>query len=162
MQTAIDLGFGKEWLPYIAGVFENFYPPEWVPRNLSWKLCDQEKDSTFAQLKPQELLDLAAKQDSVVGFVTKMAYPRLMPPEFAWHNIKDIVSKGETEKMPVHLREAIGNNEAIVIDLDPEGHEDQRIIYGKEVYELENKCNAEVGCGRAAWPYRRGRDVGEL
>merc|ERR1719401_1123665 len=101
--------------------------------------------------------------DSFAGMVTKIAFQRLLPPAHTWDSVKEAVAAGETAKMPRALREAIAAREPIVIDVDPEGHTHQRIIYGKEVYELEQNCSMEERrCGAAEWPFRRGRDVGEL
>uniref|UniRef100_A0A7S2NYL8 Uncharacterized protein n=1 Tax=Zooxanthella nutricula TaxID=1333877 RepID=A0A7S2NYL8_9DINO len=142
----------------IAGYF---HTPQPVPRNISWKLCDKGPDRRLRDMLPLEVLEMAESMDSVVGFVTKMAYQRLLPPEHTWDTVKQAVAAGDTAQMPKLLRDAIAAKEPIVVDLDPEGHLGQRIIHGAEVYELEQHCGPE-GCGAKQWPFRRGNDVGEL
>merc|ERR1712098_834695 len=107
-----------------------------------------------------EVLNLAKTQDSVVGYVTKLAYPRLMPPEETWDTVKALVAKNDVKNMPKLLRQAIEANESIIIDVDPEGHDAQRIIKGTALYELDKACD-QSGCWGRHWPFRRGRDLGE-
>lgn len=139
-----------------------FHTPEPVPRDLSWKVCTREGDKRLREMPPLEVLNLAKSMDSSIGVVTKHAYPRLLPPEFTWGKVENLVAQGDLERMPRPLRNAIVAGDPVVIDVSPEGYTyDQRIIRGKEVYELKNQCDMS-GCGAKQWPFRRGKDVGEL
>mmetsp|Transcript_55406 Transcript_55406/g.155904 ORF Transcript_55406/g.155904 Transcript_55406/m.155904 type:complete len:305 (+) Transcript_55406:86-1000(+) len=139
-----------------------------IPRDVSYKLCTKGKDKYLHDLNPEELLELVGRMDAVAGFVTKMAYPRLLPsgPEGKpggkdWDHVKDLVAKGDVESMPKPLRDAINAGEPIVIDVDPNGHTHQKIIHGKKVYDLDQNCGVS-GCGAAQWPFKRAKDMGEL
>jgi len=146
----------------IAGVLIQLHTPQPVPRDLSWKLCTKGQDSRLRDMAPMDVLELGRGMDSVIGYVSKIAYSRLMPPEHTWDKVKAAVTAGDIMNMPKPLQDAIAAKVPIVIDVDPEGHTHQRIVRGSEIYELENACSAEVGCGGKGWPFRRGRDVGEL
>jgi len=148
--------------------FNTITPKADIPRDVSWKLCTKGKDKMLRDLEPMEVMELAKRQDSVIGYVTKMAYQRLIPsgPEGKpggsdWAHVEDMVKKGQVEKMPKVLKDAIEDNVPIVIDVDPNGHTHQWIVHGKKVFQLENKCD-HTGCGGRQWPFRRSRDMGEL
>jgi len=127
--------------------------PAALPRDLSWKACVAGRDERLRDLAPPELLDLAAGLGAEVGLVTKLAYARLMPPEHTWASVREAVAKGDEVAMAPQLSAAIAARAPIVIDDDPSGQGSQKIIYGKEVYDLINTTG---------WPYQRGKDVGEL
>lgn len=161
-----DFYFGPAFLngafaTQIKQAYETLGLGKVVKRDVSVKLCTKEKDTRLRDMEPLKVLQLAKDQDSVIGFVTKIAYHRLMPPQYAWDKVKDVVLKNDVQKMPATLKKAIEANEPIIIDVDPEGHTHQRIVKGKELYELDNACGAS-GCGGREWPFRRGRDLGEL
>mmetsp|Transcript_76327 Transcript_76327/g.210686 ORF Transcript_76327/g.210686 Transcript_76327/m.210686 type:complete len:295 (+) Transcript_76327:57-941(+) len=140
------------------------YRPQVIKRDLSIKFCRSGKDALLGEMAPLEVMELAKRMDSVVGFVTKTAYPMARRNDARtpiWDEIKDAVTAGDVAKLPAIVRQAVEDKKPIVIDVDPEGHTHQRILVGKEVYELEHKCT-EFGCGGAQWPFRRGRDMGEL
>eukprot|EP00747_Dinoflagellata_sp_TGD_P103617 gnl/TRDRNA2_/TRDRNA2_169016_c2_seq1.p1 gnl/TRDRNA2_/TRDRNA2_169016_c2~~gnl/TRDRNA2_/TRDRNA2_169016_c2_seq1.p1 ORF type:complete len:303 (+),score=57.81 gnl/TRDRNA2_/TRDRNA2_169016_c2_seq1:27-911(+) len=156
--------FGPDWVQQYAFArkfFDYITPKKPVPRDLSWKMCTKGKDKRLRDMEPLEVMDLAKKQNSVIGFVTKIAYQRLMPPQHTWDTVKAAVQAGDMAKLPAILKKAIEDEEPIVIDIDPEGHTHQRIIKGKQIFELENQCTP-MECGGKHWPYKRGRDVGEL
>jgi len=145
----------------IASGLSALHSPQPVARDLSWKLCTRGQDSRLRDMAPKEVLELARSMDSVIGFVTKIAYDRLLPPEHTWESVKAAVASGDIASMPQALQDAIAAKVPIVIDVDPEGHTHQRIVRGSEVYELEQACTT-TACGGAQWPFRRVRDVGEL
>lgn len=154
--------------PWWRNFWDSVVPKKRVPRDVSWKLCTKEKDNMLRYKDPLEVMELAKSMDSVIGYVTKMAYMRLMPsgPEGKvggsdWAHVEDLVKKGEVDKMPKPLKDAIAADEAIIIDVDPNGHTHQRIVKGKQVFELDNACGAS-GCGGKEWPFKRVRDMGEL
>merc|ERR1712216_132982 len=64
-------------------VYRNFWnyvtPKKEIPRNVSWKLCTRGRDKLLRDLAPKELFELASRMDAIVGSVTKMAWPRLLP-----------------------------------------------------------------------------------
>eukprot|EP00416_Gambierdiscus_australes_P036539 CAMPEP_0171099936 /NCGR_PEP_ID=MMETSP0766_2-20121228/52657_1 /TAXON_ID=439317 /ORGANISM="Gambierdiscus australes, Strain CAWD 149" /LENGTH=305 /DNA_ID=CAMNT_0011559671 /DNA_START=36 /DNA_END=953 /DNA_ORIENTATION=+ len=138
-----------------------------VKRDVAYKICTKGEDKRLRDLEPLEVMELAKSMDSVVGYVTKMAFLRLMPsgPEgkpggYDWAHVQDLVARGDVSSMPKPLQEAIAADEPIVIDVDPNGHTHQRIVHGKKVYYLDNMCSA-AGCGGAQWPFRRVKDMGE-
>lgn len=140
-------------------LFSLFHRAELVPRDIAWKVCTPGQDRGLRDMEPEDLFKLSDKMGSVLGFVSKMAYSRLMPPEHTWDTVKYAVAAGDLDRMPALLQEAIRSNEPIVIDTDPEGHKDQHIIRGKTVYYLElnlSKCGRNIHC------HERARDVGEL
>lgn len=148
--------------------WDSIYPKKPIPRDVSYKWCTKGKDKMLRDMDPMDLVELAKSQDSVIGYVTKMAYLRLMPsgPEGKpggkdWDHVKDLVAKGDVKNMPKPLQDAIAAGEPIVIDVDPNGHTHQRIVHGKKVYELGNFCS-EAGCGAKQWPFKRAKDMGEL
>jgi len=59
-------------------------PKREILRDVSWKLCTKGKDSFLRDLEPMQLLERAESMGSVVGFVTKMAWLRLMPSGRDW------------------------------------------------------------------------------
>mmetsp|Transcript_2502 Transcript_2502/g.5025 ORF Transcript_2502/g.5025 Transcript_2502/m.5025 type:complete len:270 (+) Transcript_2502:95-904(+) len=127
--------------------------PAALPRDLSWKVCVAGRDNRLRDLAPPDLLDLATRLGAEAGYVTKIAYPRLMPPEHTWASVQEAVAKGDDASMPEALRAAIAARVPIVIDEDPTAIGNQKIIFGREVYDLVNTTG---------WPYQRGKDVGEL
>mmetsp|Transcript_2864 Transcript_2864/g.6564 ORF Transcript_2864/g.6564 Transcript_2864/m.6564 type:complete len:268 (+) Transcript_2864:67-870(+) len=131
----------------------NSPPPSPLPRDVSWKTCDRNGDKLLRDVPPAELLELARSMGAAAGYVTKIAYPRLLPPNHTWVTIGDAVAKGDLEGMPKALRVAIERRVPVVIDVDSDGHGHQKIIHGREVYHLTNTTG---------WPYSRGKDVGEL
>lgn len=124
-----------------------------LARDVSWKACVPGRDHRLRDLPPTDLLDLAAKVGAEAGYVTKIAYPRLMPPTHTWATIQAAVTSGDEAAMPPELRAAIAAGVPIVVDEDGSAQGNQKIIYGKEVYDLINATG---------WPYQRGKDVGEL
>lgn len=156
-----------QWLPnrvafplmHLVGSY--LHSPQPLPRRVSWKVCSKGPDRRLRDMPPLEVLDLARSMDSVIGFVSKIAYQRLPPPAHTWASIEGAVAAGDIAKMPRLLQDAIAAKDPVVIDVDPEGHTHQRIVRGTEVYELEQQCDL-TGCGARHWPFRRGRDVGEL
>lgn len=149
------------WLgQLIAQGLEYMHSPRPVRRRLSWKLCTRGQDSRLRDMAPSDLLELARGLDSVIGYVTKIAYPRLLPPD-TWDRVKAAVAAGDIQSMPEALQRAIAAKVPIVVDVDPEGHTHQRILRGTEVYELEQNCTTRA-CSGEQWPFRRGRDIGEL
>jgi len=124
-----------------------------LPRDVSWKACVPGRDRRLRDLPPAELLELAARLGAEAGHVTKLAYPRLMPPNHTWADVAAAVAAGDEGAMPPALRAAIQARVPIVIDEDPGAQGNQKIVHGREVYELVNATG---------WPYQRGRDVGEL
>merc|ERR1719199_147733 len=116
---------------------------------------------------------MAKGMGAVVGFVTKKAYHRLMsskepgypyPRGMDWKHVEDYVRRGETEKLPKPVRDAIAANEPIIIDVDPEGHSHQWILHGKKLYYLENLTHIggvplpKAHPNQDQWPFRRDKD----
>lgn len=124
-----------------------------LPREVSWKVCDQKRDQLLREMKPLEVLALAKSMGSSLGYVTKIAYPRLMPPNNTWATVEEAVQKQDYENMHPGLAVAMMANISVVVDVDPSGQGDQKIIRGKEIYDLQNA---------SGWPYSRGKDAGEL
>jgi len=127
--------------------------PEPLPRDVSWKVCVPQRDRRLRDLEVPELLELARSMGAQTGYVTKVAYPRLVPPNHTWASVEAAVARGDVAGMPPELRAAMAERVPIVVDVDPDGHGHQKIIWGKEVYHLSNT---------SGWPHHRGKDVGEL
>lgn len=138
--------------------------PKVHKRDLSTKICGSGRDKLLGEMPPMEVMQLATDMDSVVGYVTKTAYPMARRGDARtpiWDEIKDAVGKNDVEKLPDIVKKAVKDKKPIIIDVDPEGHTHQKILVGKEVYHLDNHCN-QLGCGGAQHKFRKGRDMGEL
>lgn len=137
-----------------------YFWPKIHKRDLAMKHCTSGKDTLLGEMPVPKVVELAQKMDSVVGFVTKTAYPMARRNDATtphWAEMEDAVKKGEIEKLPPIVQQAIKDKKPIVVDVDPEGHTHQRIIVGKEVWDLDHACN-QNGCGGKEWPFKKGRD----
>lgn len=155
-----------------------FHTPKAIPRDVSWKLCTPGKDKSLRDFDPEELYKLAKNIDAGAGFLFKKAYHRLMPsaqanvdgsPNFnptgkEWADIEPFVRSGDVNRMPKVLQDAINASVPIIVDVQADNNGGQRCIHGKKVYELENfhTMTNFLNEGIAVWPFKRGRDVGEL
>jgi len=141
-----------------------YFWPKIHKRDVAVKLCTPGKDKLISDLGVEKVVELGQKMDSVVGFVVKTAFPMARRNELRsphWEEVKDAVAKGDVDALPAPIKQAVRDEKPIVVDIDPEGHTHQRILVGKKVFELDNICD-NTGCGALQWPFRRGRDMGEL
>mmetsp|Transcript_56906 Transcript_56906/g.132654 ORF Transcript_56906/g.132654 Transcript_56906/m.132654 type:complete len:264 (+) Transcript_56906:66-857(+) len=127
--------------------------PSPLVRDVSWKACVAGKDQRLREMAPLDLLALGEGLGCELGHLTKIAYTRLMPPNHTWASVQRALAKADPEAMPLALRAAIAANVPIVIDEDPGGQGNQKIVRGHEVYDLANSTG---------WPYRRMKDLVEL
>ncbi|CAK0907551.1 unnamed protein product [Prorocentrum cordatum] len=108
-------------------------------RDVSWKVCKPGRDTSLGDLDPFKLLNLANEMGSVTGYVTKMAYPRLLPEVATWSKVRDKFRAGDFGPLPVPLRKAIDAGQPIVVDHDPEGHGAQALVWGPDdIFHLEH------------------------
>merc|ERR1712113_657269 len=118
--------FGPKWLnsiynflqhEWFRDFMQSLVPQQWVRRDISWKLCVKGEDKFLRDVEPEELFKMTTDMNAVVGYVTKMAWPRLLPsgPEGKpggkdWAHVAKAVNKGDIANMPKILQDAIAAN----------------------------------------------------
>lgn len=147
-----DLRGGQELLPaapFIGG-----------GQGVSWKFCEEPMDASLHSVPPRELLSNATRwakdsgsrlyYNNVVnlGWLAKWSYPVLQGQ--IWSDIEPLWESGATHRLPLALREAVEAQKPMVIDVEPDGHGTQIIIYGQEVWDLSlgKDCPNTVFCYR--------------
>lgn len=139
------------WWPKWPALLHSWGPTTDVPRGVSWKVCEPGKDRSLRDLAPDLVLAMADQQSSIKGLMVKMAYTRLMPE--IWGDVEEQWIANDTKSMPTMLQEAIAAKEPIVIDVDPDGHGDQKIMWGDDLYSLDNM--GPIVCGSTFFCHRR-------